>query len=125
MMLLFSLGIIVTLSFLFFGKEIFSLFIPETNAINAGGDYLNIVAYCQLFMMLEITTLGIWNGYGKTLPPAIVSITFNLARIPMALMLAPAMGINGVWLAITISAVIKGIISPVWFHCIKRKINRI
>jgi putative MATE family efflux protein len=124
LMMLFSLGIIVTLLFLFLGKEIFSLFIPETEAINAGGDYLNFVAYCQLFMMLEITTLGIWNGYGKTLPPAIVSITFNLARIPLALTLAPVMGINGVWLSITVSAIIKGIVSPVWFHCVKRKINR-
>jgi putative MATE family efflux protein len=125
LMLLFALGIIVTFAFLFFGKEIFSLFIPERDAINAGGDYLNIIAYCQLFMMLEITTLGIWNGYGRTLPPALVSIIFNLARIPLALTLAPAMGINGVWLAITISAVIKGIVSPVWFHCVRRKINRI
>jgi putative MATE family efflux protein len=116
LMLLFSLGIIVTLSFLFLGKEIFSLFTSETGARNAGGDYLNIIAYCQLFMMLEIVTLGIWNGYGKTLPPAIVSIVFNLARIPLALLLAPVYGINGVWLAITISAIIKGIVSPVWFN---------
>jgi putative MATE family efflux protein len=116
LMLLFSLGIVVTLSFLFFGKEIFSLFTSETDAQEAGGGYLNIVAYCQLFMMLEITTLGIWNGYGKTLPPAIVSITFNLTRIPLAVLLAPVYGINGVWMAITISAIIKGIVSPVWFH---------
>ncbi|MDR1130107.1 MAG: MATE family efflux transporter [Prevotellaceae bacterium] len=121
LMLLFSLGVAVTLSFLFFGKEIFSLFIPETDAVEAGGSYLNIIAYCQLFMMLEITTMGIWNGYGKTLPPATVSIIFNLARIPLALALAPEMGINGVWMAITISAVIKGIVSPVWFHFKIRK----
>jgi putative MATE family efflux protein len=121
LMLLFSLGIIVTLSFFFFGNEIFSLFTPETEAITAGGEYLNIVAYCQLFMMLEITTLGIWNGYGRTLPPALVSIISNLARIPLALTLAPSIGINGVWMAITISAVIKGIVSPVWFHCVRKR----
>jgi putative MATE family efflux protein len=115
LMLLFSLGTVITLSFLFLGEEIFSLFISETNAVEAGGSYLNIIAYCQVFMMLEITTLGIWNGYGKTLPPAVVSITFNLVRIPMALALAPAFGINGVWLSITISAIVKGIISPIWF----------
>jgi Na+-driven multidrug efflux pump len=116
LILLFSLGTVVTLAFLFLEKEIFSLFTAETNAQEAGGNYLNIVAYCQLFMMLEITTLGIWNGYGRTLPPAIVSITANFARIPLALILAPAYGITGVWLAITISAIVKGIVSPVWFH---------
>jgi putative MATE family efflux protein len=121
LILLFSLGIVVTLAFLFLGKEIFSLFTAETNAQNAGGDYLNIISYCQLFMMLEITTLGIWNGYGKTLPPAIVSTVFNIARIPLALLLAPVYGINGVWMAITVSAIIKGVVSPVWFHLRFRK----
>ncbi|MDR0386169.1 MAG: MATE family efflux transporter [Prevotellaceae bacterium] len=116
LILLFSLGIIVTLSFLFLGKDIFRLFTSETDAQNAGESYLKITAFCQLFMMLEITTMGIWNGYGKTLPPAIVSIIFNLFRIPLALLLATVYGINGVWLAITISAIIKGIVSPVWFH---------
>jgi putative MATE family efflux protein len=116
LMLLFSLGTVVTVAFLFLGEEIFGLFVSEADAREAGGNYLNTVACCQLFMMLEITTLGIWNGYGKTLPPAIVSIVCNLARIPLALLLAPVYGITGVWLAITVSAVMKGIASPVWFH---------
>jgi putative MATE family efflux protein len=116
LILLLSLGTAVTLAFLFGGKEIFGLFTSETDARDAGGDYLNTVAYCQLFMMLEITTLGMWNGYGKTLPPAIVSIGFNLARIPLAMLLAPVFGITGVWMAISISSVFKGIVSPVWFH---------
>jgi putative MATE family efflux protein len=116
LMLLFSFGILVTGAFSFLGEEIFALFVSETDARKAGGNYLNTVAYCQLFMMMEITTLGIWNGYGKTLPPAIVSIAFNLARIPLALLLAPVYSITGVWMAITISAIMKGIVSPVWFH---------
>ncbi|MDR2026226.1 MAG: MATE family efflux transporter, partial [Prevotellaceae bacterium] len=116
LMLLFSLGAVVTVAFLFLGEEIFGLFISETEAREAGRDYLNTVAYCQLFMMLEITTLGLWNGYGRTLPPAIVSITLNLARIPLALSLAPVYGITGVWMAITVSAIMKGIVSPLWFH---------
>jgi putative MATE family efflux protein len=120
LMALLSLGIIVTFLFLFFGKEIFGIFVSETEARNAGGNYLYVVAYCQIFMMLEIATMGIWNGYGRTLPPAVISIIFNLARIPLALILAPIYGINGVWWAITISAIIKGIISPILFQ-IKRK----
>jgi Na+-driven multidrug efflux pump len=121
LMLLLSLGIVVTFSFLLFGKDIFSLFVSEANAQNAGANYLYIVAYSQVFMMLEITTMGIWNGYGKTLPPAMISIGFNLARIPLALGLASIYGINGVWIAITSSAIIKGIISPIWFGLRMRK----
>jgi putative MATE family efflux protein len=125
LMLLCSLGIAVTLAFWFLGTEIFGLFTSETDAQEAGGVYLRIIAYCQLFMTLEITTMGIWNGYGRTLPPAIVSVAFNLARIPLALLMAPVCGINGVWIAITVSAVLKGIISPAWFHLKEHKINKI
>jgi putative MATE family efflux protein len=121
---LLSLGVVVTISFLLFGKTIFSVFVVEEAARIAGGEYLYIVAFCQLFMMLEITTVGMWNGYGRTFPPAIVSIVFNLARIPLAVWLAPQFGINGVWMAITISAIVKGIISPVWWQVVyHRKIK--
>ena len=112
---LLSLGIAVTLSFYFYGEEIFGLFVPEAMARKVGGEYLQIMAICQIFMMLENTTLGMWNGYGKTIPPAIISISLNIARIPLAFWLAPIFGINGVWIAITISAILKGIASPLWW----------
>lgn len=119
---LLSIGILVTAAFLLFGEEIFSLFVPdEPEARIAGGEYLFVAAFCQMFMMLEATTLGMWNGYGKTTPPAIVSISLNLARIPLALWLSSFMGITGVWIAITISAILKGIVSPVWFMANNKK----
>ena len=121
---LLSLGIVITSSFLFAGKEIFSIFVVEETARIAGGEYLFIMAFCQLFMMLEITTMGIWNGYGRTLPPAFVSITFNIARIPLALSLAPIYGITGVWIALAASSVLKGIISSIWWQIVyHRKIK--
>lgn len=117
---LLSLGIVVTISFMLWGKEIFGLFVPETAAKIAGGKYLFIMAFCQVFMMLESATLGMWNGFGRTIPPAVISITFNLARIPLALWLATIHGVNGVWIAIVISATLKGIISAVWWMLRKK-----
>ena len=121
---LLSLGIVVSVCFFFFGQEIFGVFVPELAARKAGGEYLQIMALCQVFMMLENTTLGMWNGYGKTLPPAIVSVTLNVARIPLALWLAPVYGVNGVWFAIIISAILKGIISPVWWKITASKYKK-
>lgn len=118
---LLALGVIITLSFLFAGKQIFSIFVLEEQARIAGGEYLYMMAFSQLFMMLEITTMGIWNGYGRTLPPALVSIVFNFARIPLALSLAPAFGITGVWIALTVSSIMKGIVSPVWWQIVYHK----
>ena len=122
--LMFSLGIVVTISFVFFGKDIFGIFVPgEPIAILAGGEYLRIVGFTQIFMMLELTTQGMFNGTGRTVPPALISIVFNLARIPLALLLAPGMGVAGVWLAITISTLFKGIILPTWFSVVYKRIK--
>jgi len=112
--LMLSLGILVSVAFLLIGDKIFGVIIPETAAALAGGDYLFAMGFCQIFMMLELTTQGMFNGMGRTLPPAIVSIIFNFARIPLAFLLASWMGINGVWWAIAVSSIIKGVVLPLW-----------
>lgn len=117
-------GIFVSLFFVLFGGEIFGVIIPEDEAIRAGAEYLAIIGLVQVFMMLELTTQGMFNGVGRTMPPAIINITLNIARIPLAYVLAEQMGIIGVWWAMAISTVCKGTILPIWFSIIYRKLNR-
>ncbi len=124
LMAMMTLGILVTAAFMLFGSEIFSVFIPERAAYLAGGDYLFIIGISQVFMMLELTTQGMFNGVGKTTPPAIVSIVFNTVRIPLAMILAATMGVNGVWWAISITSIIKGIFSATWYYFLQRKLER-
>lgn len=121
LMAMMALGLVVTTSFMLFGSEIFSVFIPEKEAYLAGGDYLFIIGISQLFMMLELTTQGMFNGIGKTAPPAIVSILFNTLRVPLAVLLASAIGVNGVWWAISTTSVVKGICSATWYHFSQQK----
>lgn len=116
-----SLGIIVSIAFMLYGENIFSIFIPEKEAYIAGGNYLYVMGISQIFMMLELTTQGMFNGIGRTGPPAIISIIFNGARIPLALLLAPSMGVDGVWWAITIATIFKGTILFLWFHLIQKR----
>ena len=104
-----------------FGSEIFSVSIPEKKAYIAGGEYLYIMGFSQLLMMIELTTQGMFNGMGKTTPPAIVSILFNTLRLPLAIILAKSMGVNGIWWAISISTIIKGLVSVTWFYFVQRK----
>lgn len=115
------LGVVVTIAFIWFGEEIFSLFVKEQKAYLAGGDYLIILGFSQLFMMLEITTQGMFNGLGKTTPPAIISILFNTLRIPLALFLGARIGVTGVWWAITITSLFKGSILFVWYLILKKR----
>ncbi|HTN69326.1 MAG TPA: MATE family efflux transporter, partial [Dysgonamonadaceae bacterium] len=119
-----SLGILISVAFMLYGKNIFSIFIPERAAYLAGGDYLFVLGISQIFMMLELTTQGMFNGIGRTSPPAIISIIFNAIRIPLAMFLASKMGVNGVWWAITITTIFKGTILILWFFLVQRKTTK-
>ncbi|TDT71896.1 putative MATE family efflux protein [Hypnocyclicus thermotrophus] len=122
------IGLIATLLFYIFRSEIFKFFVPnDKKVILLGSDYLKILAISQVFMCLEITTMGLFNGVSKTIPPAIISIVFTGLRIPIAIYFAYNLnlGLNGVWWSISISSIIKGIVAIIWFYVdfiIKKKI---
>jgi len=116
-------GSFCTLLFVFFGQDIFSIFVPELPAILAGGIYLQISGYSQLFMMMEITTQGLFYGTGRTLPPAIISIICNYLRIPLAIVFTSmGMGVIGIWWAISGTSIAKGIFATMWFAIIRKRI---
>ena len=50
-----------------------------------------------------------FNGIGKPKIPSSISIVFTLLRIPIAYILSRFIGINGVWIAITVTSILKGI----------------
>lgn len=110
-------GIFATALLIFGARPIFSYFIPEEEAIKMGVVYLKILGVSQLFMCLEITTTGAFNGFGKTALPAIISIIFTGLRVPAAMILSKPdmLGLDGVWWSISISSVLKGLIVPSLF----------
>ena len=115
-------GTLCTLLFVFFGNEVFAIFVPEQAAYKAGGVFLRIDGYSQLFMMLEITMQGVFYGIGRTIPPAIISISCNYMRIPLAILFVRmGMGVEGIWWAVCVTTVAKGLILLSWFIIIKKK----
>ena len=115
MIVMLSWGVFCSLVLIVFPQLIFQVFIQEAEVLPMGVDYLRILGVSQLFLCMEITTAGAFSGLGKTLPPSIVSITLTGARIPMAILLGRWLGLNGVWWAITISSIGKGIVLLGWF----------
>ncbi|MCG8538647.1 MAG: MATE family efflux transporter [Clostridia bacterium] len=112
------IGIFASLLLILGAGPIFAIFIPKENeTIVQGAIYLRILGLSQLFMCIEITTSGAFNGLGKTFPPSLVSIVFTGLRIPAALVLSrpEALGLNGVWWSISLSSVLKGIVLVTWF----------
>ncbi|WP_430933047.1 MATE family efflux transporter [Saccharicrinis sp. 156] len=111
------LGLTVTMSFFVFGKQIFSLFLRESEPLQMGITYLKILAVSQTFMIIEIVTRGAFNGIGRTVPPSIVGIVFTGARVPAGYILSSSklLGMFGIWWAISLSSVVKGFVSMGWY----------
>jgi putative MATE family efflux protein len=109
------IGIMTSSILILFPEPIFSIFIREKDVIKDGIIYLRILGVSQFFMCIEITTAGAFNGLGKTLPPSIVGVAMNGMRIPGALLLSIALGLNGVWWSISLSSIFKGLILTSWF----------
>ena len=106
-------------------QPIFSIFIDEPAVVQMGVDYLEILAYSQLFMCWESVVVGAFAGVGRTLAPAVVCSTFTVARIPMAMLLtATALGLCGIWWSITISSVVKGVLCLAMFLLLLRKLEK-
>lgn len=117
-------GLITTAVLVFGGRFIFSIFIPEPEAISLGTDYLRILGYSQLFMCIEITTAGAFNGLGKTAIPATISIILTGMRVPSSMIFSSPglLGLNGVWWSISMSSVLKGLtIVAIFAYMIKKK----
>ncbi|WP_288478096.1 MATE family efflux transporter [uncultured Clostridium sp.] len=107
-----GVGIFSSILLIFFGDIVFSIFIPEKEAIITGTSYLKILGYSQIFMCIEITTSGVFNGVSKTHIPSIISIILTGLRVPLAYFLSKPnmLGIDGIWWAISVTSILKGII---------------
>lgn len=116
-------GIGATLLLTLGARPIFSVFLTEEDAVAHGIAYLKILGLSQLFMCIEITTAGAFNGLGKTVPPSIIGIVFNALRIPSAMILSAPhlLGLEGVWWSISMSSLFKGILLTGWFIWFLRK----
>lgn len=106
-----------------FPEQIFGLFIHEPEVIPMGVRYLVILGVCQMFMCIELTTVGALSGLGRTLLCSVISVVFTSARIPLAMILSStALGLDGIWWAFSISSIIKGILFFLSFLVVARKL---
>ncbi|WP_164470834.1 MATE family efflux transporter [Vaginisenegalia massiliensis] len=106
------LGLVATSLLIGFRYQLFPIFIPnDQQAMLLGANYLLILGFSQFFMCIEIGSTGIFQGLGQTAIPSSIGILFNLLRIPLAIVLTPVLGLNGVWWALTLSSIMKGILA--------------
>lgn len=111
-------GLIVTTFFLVLSRQIFAIFISDAHVIEMGVGYMSAIAFSQVFMCMEMLSVGAFNGLGKTYAPPLVSIFFSFLRIPMSMVLTPYLGLSGIWWSISITSMFKGVVMVIWYKFI-------
>ena len=108
--------VFVTILMVAFGGFFFSLFLREPpEIVDMGAVYLKIMALSLVFMAFEGVCSGAFRGLGKTLPPSICSIGANLLRPLLCWLLSIKFGMNGLWLGLSISAMLRGLSMLIWY----------
>ncbi|MDN5304524.1 MAG: hypothetical protein PWP46_1410 [Fusobacteriaceae bacterium] len=110
-------GVFTTTLFIVFAKYLVMIFVKDSKTIEVGINYLRIIGLSQIFMCIEIVTNAAFSGIGKPKIPSSISIGITWLRIPFAFILSSdsLFELNGVWISIALTSVIKGILSSSLF----------
>ena len=115
-------GSAITLFLITLATPIYSLFLSDPDLIALGAQYLFIIAFSHLSMNLEIVASSSFKGLGKTIPPSIASITCNIIRPISAYILSrTSLGLQGIWIAISATTVLRGIWICLWYLFYRKK----
>jgi Na+-driven multidrug efflux pump len=119
-------GILITAFLWLGGGFVFSLFLPGSEMLALGVPYLRILSFAQLPMTLEAVGAGAFKGTGRTLQPSIASISTNIIRPILAYLLSrTSLGLYGVWMAVSITALMRGAWICLWYIFAERQKRRL
>jgi putative MATE family efflux protein len=114
-----SLVMLPAMALLIAGAEpLIALFSPSEATTSAGASYLQIQALVFVFMAMESVYGGAFAGAARTIPPFVIVSLGTLLRLPLAWALAwpLGLGVEGIWLAIALSTLGKGVLSAWWWR---------
>lgn len=100
----------------FFPAEIAGIFTTDQAVINTAKVYNTIAAFGLFFAMSEQIFSGAFAGAGNSLPPLAIYLPVTALRIPLAAILAPIYGMNGIWIAIFSTSMTKGVLIAIWWY---------
>ncbi len=95
---------------------IIRIFSSDPEVVRHGAQYLRIVALFETAMAFEVVLEGAFGGAGDSWPPMLVGVPLTAARIPVAQLLAARLGVAGIWWAISVTTLVKGVLIGAWFR---------
>ena len=95
---------------------------PSEEVRSLGVEVLRIEAFAEPMFGAAIICYGVFVGAAKTLAPSIMNLASMWGvRITLAALLAPTMGLRGVWLAMCLELCFRGLIFLVKLKTYKQK----
>jgi len=100
-----------------FAQQLASCFANDASVAAAAAQYLKVVAVVFPLAAAEVTFEGALAGAGDTLPTLLIGLALNGSRVGLAMFLSKSgLGVNGVWLAIAATTVLKAFAKWAAFH---------
>jgi putative MATE family efflux protein len=97
------------LAFLLIPGKLVALFTDDPRVISDGVLYLRVISFAQIGQSFELILEGALAGAGYTFWPQVTSTTLTAMRIPLAAWWSRALGLLGIWLALSVTAISRGI----------------
>lgn len=110
----------IALAFALIPERLVALFTTDPGVIDDGSLYLRIIAFAQIGQTFELVLEGALVGAGYTLWPMLVGTACTVLRIPLAAWWSGTLGVFGIWLALSLTAIARGVantgfwLSGVW-----------
>jgi len=93
-----------------FAPEMMAVITPKADVIALGTEVLRIEAWAEPGFAAAIVAYSVFVGAGKTLVPSMMNVaSIWIVRLSLATLLAPTMGLRGVWIAMAIELCWRGI----------------
>ena len=95
------------------GPTLVGSFASTDATVGAGTAYLRTQSVVFVFMALECVYSGAFAGTGRTVAPFWIVSLGTVVRLPLAWLLAwpLGLGVQGIWVAIALSTIGKGVAS--------------
>lgn len=92
-----------------FAPEMMSIVSTDADVVKLGTEVLRIEAWAEPMFAASIVAYGVFVGSGKTIVPSLMNLGSIWAiRLTLSLLLAPTLGLHGVWIAMAVELGIRG-----------------
>ena len=102
-------------AFLTVPRLLVGLFTSDPGVIADGALYLRVIAFAQIGQTFELILEGALAGAGYTFWPQVTSTTLTALRIPLSAWWSQGLGLLGIWLALSLTAIARGVAMTIFW----------